>query len=132
MKEAEEILAEIFDDSEKEDQNNKNPQEFGDYDELDEHDSEDDNSKGCPAICRFEPKRCHSLGEKPAIKILLANHISLKQFQAIKVLTALEKHFLWKTLRINWTKNQQSPQKPKLSKNPSFTSTTKVSQIAGA
>lgn len=84
VKEAEEILAEIFDDSEKEDQNNKNPQEFGDYDELDEHDSEDDNSKGCPAICRFEPKRCHSLGEKPAIKILLANHISLKQFQAIK------------------------------------------------
>lgn len=82
MKEAEEILAEIFDDSENEDQND--PQEFGDYGtELDEHDSEED--KGCPAICRFEPKRCHSLGEKPAIKILLANHISLKQFQAIKV-----------------------------------------------
>lgn len=82
MKEAEEILAEIFDDSENEDQND--PQEFGDYGtELDEHDSEE--HKGCPAICRFEPKRCHSLGEKPAIKILLANHISLKQFQAIKV-----------------------------------------------
>lgn len=81
VKEAEEILAEIFDDSENEDQND--PQEFGDYGtELDEQDSEED--KGCPAICRFEPKRCHSLGEKPAIKILLANHITLKQFQAIK------------------------------------------------
>jgi len=77
--EAEEILAEIFDDSDKEDQY----QEFENYGELDELDSGE--NKGCSTICRFEPKRCDSLGEKPAIKILLANHITLKQFQAIKV-----------------------------------------------
>lgn len=76
--EAEEILAEIFDDSDKEDQY----QEFENYGELDELDSGE--NKGSSTICRFEPKRCDSLGEKPAIKILLANHITLKQFQAIK------------------------------------------------
>lgn len=126
MIEAEEILAEIFDDSDKEDQY----QEFENYGELDELDSGE--NKGSSTICRFEPKRCDSLGEKPAIKILLANHITLKQFQAIKVYFMNLYHFFHGIFRINWTKNHASPLKLKLSKNLSFTSTTKVSQTAGA
>lgn len=78
-KEAEKVLAEIFEDLDDEDQH----QQYSNCGELNELDSGED--EGFSATCRFEPKRCDSLGEKPAIKILLAKHISLKQFQAIKV-----------------------------------------------
>lgn len=74
--EQEKILAEIFDDHCAIDEPIEDP--------IDEEDEDNEESFGWN-FCRFEPKRCNSLGEMPAIKLLFASHISLKQFQAIKV-----------------------------------------------
>ena len=74
--EQEKILAEIFDDHCALDEPIEEP--------IDEEHEDNEESFGWN-FCRFEPKRCNSLGEMPAIKLLFATQISLKQFQAIKV-----------------------------------------------